>query len=143
MILHGIAEGIGKVIEFIGRGFNVLLDFFAQPIMFLLTLLEGIFYFITVLFNIVVKIIQIFVALFQLFFAVATGLVSSFDLDASFNPGDVGSINLPYYSSQGFQAVMDHLIGTGLMTVIPYALTALLYLAFARKVMGLLGGSKD
>lgn len=143
MVLRGIAEGIGRLIEFIGRGFNVLLDFLAQPIMFLLTLLEGIFYFISVLFSVVVKIIQIFVALFQLFFSIVSGLISSFDLDASFNPGDVGSINLPYYSSHGFQAVMDHLIGTGLMTVVPYALTALLYLFFARKVVGLLGGGKD
>lgn len=142
MIINGIAEAIGVIIEFIGDGFNTLLEFISVPFMFLMAFLEGIFYFVSRLFVIVVKVIQIFVALFQLFFSICAGLVSSFDLDVSFDSGSVSAISMPYYSSQGMQAVIDHLVGTGLMTVVPYAFTAVLYLIFARKIISLLGGNK-
>ncbi|MFH5781818.1 hypothetical protein [Heyndrickxia oleronia] len=135
-----IIKGFTNVLHFIVSGFQKLIDLLAKPIHYLWYFLDGIFYFVTVLFNIVVKIVMIFVALFQFVFALIVGFLRTIQdfLTPSFNTGQV---HFPMESNRGFSVVLDVVGGTGLLTIVPYILLALVWGAFIMKMFALLGGN--
>ena len=120
--------------DFIGSIFSSLIDFLALPFALLLQLLEGIFYFIVILFQVVIKIVQIFVALFQFFFSVVSALFISIGNMVGFAP--TGELNLNYATRIGFDTALEQIGGTGLLTVVPNVLIAIMWIWFAIKVIG-------
>lgn len=126
--------------EFIGNVITALVDFLAKPLAFLLQFLEGIFYFIAVLFQIVVLIISIFVALFQYLFSIVGAFFRTIASWIGFVPSS--SYALPYASREGFEATMEQVGGTGMLTVIPNVMIAIIWIYFAFKIIGLIGSGR-
>lgn len=124
--------------ELLGNIFSGLIDFLSRPLAFLLALLEGIFYFIGRIFTVVSLVVSIFIKLFQFFFSLIGSLLHTVMGFANYNPDPAYS--LPNASRQGFEATLEAIGGTGLLTVIPLTLTALLWLLFMYKITQLLGG---
>lgn len=135
-----------KLFELLEDGFNFLIDFLyeivlflAKPLAYLLQFLEGIFYLFYVLFDVVVVLIQIFVALFQFLFALTAGVFRTIQLWLTVNP-DLNDVNLPNQSYTGFSVVIDQLQPTGFMTVVPTIAIAVTWFYFVLKIIGLFGG---
>lgn len=127
--------------EFIGSLFNGFIEFLTLPLALLLSLLEGIFHFIGVLFQIVVLLMTLFVSFFQLFFSVVGAFFRTIYSWVGFAPS--GSVNLPSWSRQGFETVLEQVGGTGLLTVVPNVLIGLLWIMFAYKMIGLVGNKGE
>jgi len=134
--LLGLLSRFGSMVA---DGFNKLFNFLSVPLGWLIWLLDGIWYFILTLFTIAMKIIMIFVALFQYIGAVILGFMRAIKglvtLSFSSTP-----INFPSASKTGFQLVLDILQPTGLMTVVPLVLLAILWIYFVVRIMSLIGG---
>src|SRR5690606_30928706 len=64
-------------LSYLGDLFGQLFELLSVPLGWLLEHLDGIWYFLTVLFNIVVAILKIFVALFQFIGAMAIGFLKT------------------------------------------------------------------
>lgn len=123
-----VADSFGKLFRFIEKPFSYLFSF-----------LDGIFYFFTVFFAVVVKIIMIFVACFQFVFAIGAGILrTAYDL-LTVNPTD--NVSFPSESRQGFNVVIDLIKPIGLYDVVPMIMIALVWGGFALKMLGLFGGS--
>jgi hypothetical protein len=124
----------------IANGFNNLLDLIMKPLSYLFWFLDGVFYFFMMIFDVAVKLVMIFVALFQFIMALITGLLRTIQdlLTPTFNSADV---NLPSNSEQGLQVVLDLVDPTGLLTIIPYICIAFVWSAFIYKILGLFGGN--
>lgn len=135
-LLGLLKDGFDKMIDIL----FLLIQFFAKPLAFLLQFLEGIFYFITVLFQIVIQIIMIFVALFQFLFAIIAGVFRTIYMWLTVNPNP-NDVSFPSMSNTGFGVVVDLLQPTGLMTVVPMVALAFLWFYFILKIIGLFGGS--
>lgn len=135
-ILNSITDFAG----YIGNLVSAVVDFLAKPLSYLLSFLDGIFYFISVLFDIVIKVIMIFVACFQFVVSLVMGLFRTLSKWMSFS-FDTSYVSFPSTSGQGFQAVVDVLQPTGLFTVVPMILTGLVWIAFIFKIIGLFGGN--
>lgn len=148
--IEKILDGFNKVLAFLGGvfsglfqliadGFNKLLHFIQKPLTYLYYFLEGIFYFFIKLFDVVVLVVKIFVALFQFIFALGAGILRTITkwLTVDLSP------NTKFVSStySGFQTVMDLLQPTGLLTVVPLVALAFLWFFFVIKMIGLFGGS--
>lgn len=114
--------------------FSSFINFLTAPLALLLQFLQGIFYFINVLFQILISVIKIFVALFQLFFSIVGALFKSIGNMIGFAP--VGEMNLNYATRLGFDTALDQIGGTGLLTVVPNVLIAIMWLYFSYKVIG-------
>lgn len=127
--------------EFIGDLFNGFIEFLTIPFALLLSLLEGIFYFIIQFFEVVVLLITLFVSLFQMFFSFVGAFFRTIYAWVGFSPS--GSVNLPSWSRQGFETVLEQIGGTGLLTVIPNVLTAILWILVIYKIIGLVGGKGE
>lgn len=136
-----ILDAFSFLFEFLGEIFQGFLDILLKPFSFLLALLEGIFYFISVLFQIAVGIIMLFVAMFQYFFLMVAGLLRTIGSWIGFTPS--ANYNLPSTSKLGFQTTLEQIGGTGLLTVVPTVLIAVLWLYFAIKMVALFGGKGD
>lgn len=139
--IETIMQVIFNLGDFIGSLLGGLVEFLTLPLALLLSLLEGIFHFINVLFQIVVMILSIFVGLFQFIFSISGALFRTVFSWVGFAPS--GSVNLPSASRHGFETVLDQVGGTGLLTVIPNVLIAVIWLLFAYKIIGLIGGSDN
>jgi hypothetical protein len=137
--IQKILDGFKHVGDWIVNGFSELFKFLAKPLSYLFYFLDGVFYFFYVLFDIVVKIIMIFVALFQFVFALIAGFLRTlFDLlTPSFNTGQV---HLPSTSPQGFNVVISLVDPVGLLNIVPYILIAVVWGAFIMKILALFGG---
>lgn len=139
-----LVSKIVKGFNFIGDMIFKLMEFLATPLGYLLELLKGIFYFIYQLFNVVVHILMIFVALFQFLGAIVVGffrtifsfLTINYDQVQTYYPSTVG---------QGITSVIDLLSPTGFMTIVPYVLLAFVWLYFVIRIIKLFGtgGSTD
>lgn len=138
--LDNIIDWFANIGGLIADGFGKLFEFLAKPFSFLLSLLEGIFYFFTVLFDIAVNVVMIFVALFQFVIAIITGLLRTLMefLTPSINASNV---NMPSNSSQGLGVVIDVIDPTGLLNIVPYIAIALVWMAFIFKILALFGGN--
>ena len=137
---------VEKLLQLIKDGFDYLIDFLyqivlflAEPLAYLMQFLEGIFYLFYKLFDIVVLIIMIFVAIFQFMVALTAGIFRTIKMWLTVNP-DVNDVNLPNASYRGFEVLVDQLQPTGFMTVVPTIATAVVWFYFALKVIGLFGG---
>lgn len=130
-------SGLG---DFFRDAFNKLFDFLAVPFGWLISLIEGIWYFISKLFYVVVKIIDIFVALFQFIFALGAGFLRTIKglliIDFSKTP-----VHYPSTSGTGMNVVIERVLEpAGFMTVVPMILLAIVWLLFIVRVFALLGG---
>lgn len=148
-MLDKIIDGFNNIIDFLGSIFGKVFDFFAKffeglinillvPLQLIVSFLEGVFYFISKLFEVVVLIVQIFVALFQFIFALIAGIVRSITSWLTFSVK--GNISFPSVSESGFATVIDILDGTGILTVLPIVATAFVWFYFVIKMIGLFGG---
>lgn len=135
--IEKILTAISNFMDFISDLFLSFIDFLAKPLSYLLAFLEGIFYFITKIFEVVIHVIMLFIALFQYLFAIVTGLFRTIANWVGFSPNT--SYNLPSASREGFTTALDQIGGTGLLTVVPSILIAVLWLFFAIKVVALFG----
>lgn len=127
----------------IAKGIQTLLNFLTVPLGWLVALIEGIWYFLTKLVTVVIKVIDIFIALFQFLGAIILGFMRTIKgllfIDFSRTP-----INYPSATSKGMSLVVDKILQpVGFMTVVPGILLALVWLFFVYKVIGLLGGERD
>lgn len=134
-----------KLFDLLLQGFNKMVDLFVilftwlgKILGYLIELLVGIFYFIWKLFEVVIEVVQIFVACFQFVFALAAGVFRTIKLWIT--PQLSGNMDFPSISNTGFGVVMDVLKGTGLLTVVPGVALAFLWFFFALKMIGLFGG---
>lgn len=134
-----IISWLKNIIEFIKDGFTSLMEFLAEPLGYLFSFLDGIFYFITVLFDVVVKIIMIFTAIFQFIFAIGAGIFRTAKSFLTVNPSP--NVYFPSSSSEGFATVIDVIKPTGLYDVVPMIMIALVWLGFILKMLGLFGGN--
>ncbi|HDR4573544.1 TPA: hypothetical protein QCQ70_004368 [Bacillus cytotoxicus] len=136
---NAILSGLGKVGSVISKGFGFLWDLLEKPLGYLLAFLEGIFYFFACLFKVVVLIVKIFTALFQFFWVLASSVLKTLLMWIGIAPS--GSVHLPKEIHNGFDVVVQKLMPTGLMTIVPTVATAFLWLYFGLKVFSLYGGS--
>lgn len=135
MILGLLEDGFNFVID----ALFTFIEFLTKPLAFLLAFLEGIFYFITKIFEVAINVIMIFVALFQYFFAVVGGVFRTIAGWLSVSPSN--DVTFRSSSNQGFQVVMDIVEPTGLLTVVPMVALAFLWLFFILKIIGVFGGN--
>lgn len=138
-MIDSILGGFKAVGNAFVKGFNFLFDILKDPLGYLLAFFEGVFYFFACLFNVVVLIVKIFVAVFQFFWATATSVLKTLLMWIGIMPS--GSVNLPHEARNGFDVVIDLLMPTGLMTTVPVVATCFLWLFFGMKCFALVGGS--
>lgn len=138
LVIAWLGNLFGRLFTFLGNLFSELFDLLAKPLSYVLSFFDGVFYFITVLFNVAVKCIQIFVALFQFLGSIILGVLRTIRLwlTVSISP----NTKFPSASNQGFQTVIDLLMPTGLMTVVPMVAIAFLWFFFIVKIIGLVSG---
>lgn len=115
--------------------FTSLVNFLVKPLALLLQFFEGIFYFINVVFQILVLLVRIFVALFQFFFGLVASLFMTISNMVGFAP--TGELNLNQATRLGFDTALSQVGGTGLLTVVPNVLIAILWIYFAYKIIGM------
>lgn len=118
-----------------------LLNFLAYPLGWLIWALDGLFYLLYRLFDVVVLVVQIFTALFQYFFALLAGFLRTITSLLFALPS--GSPRYPGAMNDGIKLVVDQLAPTGIMTVVPMVLLALIWLTFVIRIFALLGGTKS
>jgi hypothetical protein len=137
---------IDFLLNFLGDGFGLiaksvsgLINLISRPLAYVLSFFEGIFYAIYQLFLIVGKVIMIFVALIQFFGALVAGFMrtiySLLTIDFYKAP-----VHYPNVAMQGISAVLDQLRPTGLLTVVPLIILAIVWGLFIKKIVGLIGG---
>lgn len=139
--IEKILESIRSFMWYIRRMMNEFVEFLAKPFAFILSFFEGVFYFIAKFFQVAVEIIQLFVALFQYFFAHAVALMKTLGSFVGFAPQT--SYYMPSAARAGFDGVIDQIGLTGVLTTIPNILIALIWLVFAVKMISLFGGKGD
>lgn len=148
-MLDKIIDGFNNIIDFLSSFFSSIFDFFGKffeglinillvPLQLIVSFLEGVFYFIAKLFEVVVLIVRIFVALFQYIFALIAGIVRSIASWLTFSVKP--NLSFPSSSEIGFTTVIDILDGTGILTVVPVVATAFVWFYFVLKMIGLFGG---
>lgn len=135
-LLGLLKQGFENIIDFLFQ----FIQFLAKPLAFLLQFLEGIFYFISVLFQIAIQVIMLFVALFQFLFAIIAGVFRTIVSWLTVNP-NASDVSFPSVSNRGFAVVVDLVQPTGLMTVVPMVALAFLWFFFILKIIGLFGGT--
>jgi phage-related protein len=126
-------------ISYIGNVLYSIIDFIAKPLSYIFYFIDGIFYFFVKLFEIVISVIKIFVALIQFFASIVSGLFriigNMLTVDFTTQP-----INYPSETLRGINTVMDLVRPMGLLDIVPAIILALVWFAFAVKIIGLLGG---
>lgn len=132
---------LSGALDVISRGIQSLLDFLAYPLGWLVALLEGIWYFLVKLVEVVILVIDIFIALFQFIGALFLGFFRTIKgllwIDMSRTP-----VNYPGATGDGINAVKDTVLGpVGLLDVVPLGLLAIVWLLFIVRVFALLGGA--
>lgn len=130
---------IAKIGRLIVDGFTNLLDFIAKPFSYLFYFLDGVFYFFLQLFDIVVKVVTIFVACFQFIIALITGVLRT--LKGLLSPSFDQPVNLPSSSGKGLKVVLDLVDPIGLTDIVPYILIAFVWFFFVLKILALFGGN--
>jgi phage-related protein len=138
---------VDALLSLVSGGFNFLADliyklfsFLAKPLSYVYYFFEGVFYFLFQLFNIVVKVVMIFVGLFQLFIALVAGFVRTIMSMLTIN---YTAPHYPSASGQGITAVTDILNASGMLTVVPYIVLAVIWMYFVKRMIGLLGGGSN
>ncbi|RJG23299.1 hypothetical protein [Paenibacillus thiaminolyticus] len=127
--------------DVLASGIQKLLEFLSYPLGWLVALIEGIWYFLTSLVQVVILVIDIFIALFQFIGALFLGFFRTIKgllwIDMSKTP-----VNYPGASGDGIDVVKDMVLGPiGFLDVVPYGLLAIVWLLFIVRVFSLLGGT--
>ncbi|WP_103110845.1 hypothetical protein [Brevibacillus reuszeri] len=134
-----LMQFLSDSVAFLGNLFSKLLEFLAVPLGWIVSFLEGIWYFLTVLFDIVVAVIKIFVALFQFLGALAVGFFKTIKMflvpDFSRTP-----IHYPGGMKTGMDEVIKVVDPVGFLDVVPLIFLAVIWLLFIIRLFGLLGG---
>jgi len=137
--IEKLLQIIVNAAKYIGDIIYKLIEFLLLPLSYLLYFLEGCLYFINVLFQVAMKTVMIFVALFQFLFAIISGFMKT--IFSMFNPQiNTDGVSFPSVASQGFQTVLEIIAPTGLLTVVPVVATFFLWFYFIIKIIGLFGG---
>ena len=118
-------------------GFVEILDFISKPMGYILEFFEGIFYLLFKLGELVILVINLFTALFQFFFSLVAVLTRT--LLSWLNPISNTGMNYSYETEQGLEVFKDVIGNFGYLDVIPFALTAIVYVYMSIKILGLLG----
>ncbi|WP_263560726.1 hypothetical protein [Paenibacillus polymyxa] len=128
--------------DLVADGFTKLFSYLSVPLGWLIWLIEGIWYFLTRLFDIVIAVLNIFGVLFQFFGALLVGFLKTIKgllwIDFGQTP-----IHFPSTTSVGMKTVIDAISPTGLLTVVPLVMLAIVWLFFIYKVFALLGGEVE
>lgn len=123
----------------ISDGFNYLFEFLASLFQGFFAIIDFIFYFLVQALTVIFVTIKIFIALFQYLFVI-TGMfikaISSFVIP-HFEP-----YVMPSNSNEGLSAMMEFIEPTGILTIVPFALSCFCWFFFVKKVIGLFGGEK-
>lgn len=123
----------------IADGFNYLFEFLASLFQGFFAIIDFIFYFLVQALTVIFVTIKIFIALFQYLFVI-TGMfikaISSFVIP-HFEP-----YVMPSNSGEGLSAMMEFIEPTGILTIVPFALSCFCWFLFVKKVIGLFGGEK-
>lgn len=123
---------------YVGQIIQNVLEFIALPLSYLFYFFEGVFYFIGKLFEVLLLVLSIFIAIFQFMFAIAAGVLRT--LKAMLFPNFTEAfINYPSASRTGFETVLDVIAPTGLLTVVPAIATVFVWFFFSLKILGLYG----
>lgn len=128
--------------NFIGDMIYKLITWISKPLTYLFYFLDGIFYFFYQLALIVWKVISIFVALIQFFVSIVAGFFrfigAMLTIDFSKTP-----VNYPSASGRGISIVLEVIEPIGLLKVVPLILIAVTWFFFIKKIIGLIGGTRD
>ena len=134
-----ILDGFTRIGGFIVDGFKGLFDLLAKPLSYLYYFLDGIFYFFMQVFDIAVKVIMIFVALFQFIGALIVGFLRT--LADLLTPSFSSPFSLPSNSSEGLNVVLELVDPVGILNIIPYIGLAFVWAGFIFKILALFGGT--
>lgn len=141
--VDGLFSLLADGINYLGDMIAQVIQFLAKPLSYLYYFFDGVFYFFYQIFNVVVKIIMIFGAMIQFFASIVAGFVRTITNMLTIDY-DAVPVSYPSSSQQGMQAVIDNVLQPmGLLTVVPMIVLALIWFAFAYKVIGLIGGTKN
>lgn len=134
--MNFILDFLSSILEYLSDGFSKLFSLIAKPLSYVFYFFEGIFHFVAVLFDVVVKVVMIFVALFQFLGALALGFMRTLQylLVPTFN---TSTVHLPSNSSQGLNVILDLVAPTGVLTVVPYICLAVIWFVFVMKIFAL------
>lgn len=123
----------------IADGFNFIFLLLTSLFQGFFAIIDFIFYFLVQALTVIFVTIKIFIALFQYLFVI-TGMfikaISSF-IVPHFEP-----YVMPANLNAGLAAFMEFVLPTGLLTVVPFALSCFCWFLFVIKVIGLFGGEK-
>lgn len=123
---EGIMKMVYMLFDFLGKAFGLLFWF-----------LDGIFYFVGQLFLVLIKVVMLFVVLFQFLGAIVVGFLKTI---GNMLVMHASSPNLPSKTGEGLNAVTQVLSKIGFMDVVPLVLTGLIWFFFVKKLIGLFGG---
>ncbi len=129
--------------SYIGDGIQKILNVVAYPLGWLIWLIDGIYYFCFKLVMVVLAVLEIFVALFQMIGAFFIGFFKTIKgflvIDFSATP-----VHYPSTTMTGMQYVIQNVLEPiGVMTIVPYILLAVVWLLFVIRVFALLGGETN
>lgn len=136
-ILETILDAIGNLGNGIIDGLVAFMEFLARPFALLLSLLEGIFYFLFKILEVLIEVIMLFGALFQFLFALATGLMRTLGTWLGFVPS---SYSIPNEAQTGLEVFMETIGGTGFNTLLPTVFIFIVWIGFIYKLIQLIGG---
>lgn len=134
--LLSVIVGVGQLIV---DGFTNFLSFLEKPLSYVFYFFDGVFYFIMQLFDVVVKVVMIFVSLFQFIAALIAGVFRT--LQGLLSPTFNQPINMPLTTSQGVDVVLDLVDPMGVLDIVPYICVAFVWFFFILKILALFGGN--
>ncbi|MGC5328957.1 hypothetical protein [Brevibacillus sp. SYSU BS000544] len=133
-----MADLFGYLITGLATLLSSFFEFLTKPISWFLTFMDGIFYFIYKLVTILVHVLAVFMAFFQLIFAVSAGLIRTVTGFLAWSGKPLSST----VGADGLSVFSTMLSPLGLSTVLPMILLALDIFLTAYVVMWLVGGRK-
>jgi hypothetical protein len=136
--IEKILDGFKRVGDWIVNGFRELFELLSKPLSYLYYFLDGLFYFFIVFFDVVIKIINIFVALFQFIFALIYGFMRT--LADLLTPSFSSPVNMPSTSQTGLDVVLDVVDPLGILNIVPYICLAFVWFFFIKNILALFGG---
>ena len=123
----------------IADGFNYLFEFLASLFQGFFAIIDFIFYFLVQALTVIFVTIKIFVALFQYLFVITRMFIKAI---SSFVIPHFQPYVMPSNSNAGLAAMLEFIEPTGILTIVPFALSCFCWFFFVKKVIGLFGGEK-
>ncbi|MGK5512296.1 hypothetical protein [Brevibacillus formosus] len=133
-----MADFIGYLISGLANLLSGFFSWLVKPFTWLLQLLDGVFYFIYRLAALLVDLLAVFIAFFQLLIAVAAGLLRTVTNFMSWSGAPINT----HVGNEGLAVFAQAMEPLGLNYVLPLLLLALDIFATAYLVIWLVGGRK-